>query len=137
MNTKTVKAKKTEVESSVTQDAKVAKPASSKAKPVQTQKPEKKTVTATTGESTPEKSPKKKKNESPKVVRDSFSFPKSDYRKISELKAKCLTMDLQAKKSEILRAGLLLLETLSDEELKLAIGKVENLKTGRPLNPTE
>ena len=136
MNTKTDKAKKTEAESSVTQEAKVAKPTSSKAKPVQTQKPEKKTIKETISETTPEK-PSKKKNESPKVVRDSFSFPKSDYRKISELKAKCLTMGLQAKKSEILRAGLLLLETLSDEELKLAIGKVENLKTGRPLNTTE
>jgi hypothetical protein len=35
------------------------------------------------------------------------------------------------KKSEILRVGLLLLETLSNDELKLAIGKVEIIKTGR------
>lgn len=137
MNTKTVKAKKTEAESSVSKEEKAIKPAPSKTKPVQTQKPEKKTVTETATETTPEKSGKKKKNESPKVVRDIFSFPKADYRKISELKAKCLTMGLQAKKSEILRAGLLLLETLSDEDLKHAIGQVENLKTGRPLNPTE
>ncbi|MBS3952513.1 MAG: hypothetical protein KGZ88_06160 [Methylomicrobium sp.] len=132
MNTKTVKAKKTEAESSVIKEENVIKPASSKAKPVKTQKSEKKTVTVTTAETTPEKSSKKNK-----VVRDSFSFPKSDYRKISELKAKCLTMGLQAKKSEILRAGLLLLETLSDEDLKHAIGQVENLKTGRPLNLAE
>jgi hypothetical protein len=137
MSTKTDKAKKTEAETTVTKDQKVVKPASSKAKPVQTEKSEKKTIKETISETTPEKPSKKKKNESPKVVRDSFSFPKSDYRKISELKAKCLTMGLQAKKSEILRAGLLLLETLSDEDLKHAIGKVENLKTGRPLNPTE
>ncbi|MCD2451870.1 hypothetical protein GO003_015895 [Methylicorpusculum oleiharenae] len=132
MNTKTVKAKKTEADTAVTKEEKVVKPTTSKAKPVQTQKPVKKTVTATTAETTPEKPGKKNK-----VVRDSFSFPKSDYRKISELKAKCLTMGLQAKKSEILRAGLLLLETLSDEDLKQAIGQVENLKTGRPLNSAE
>ncbi|MCD2452284.1 hypothetical protein GO003_017995 [Methylicorpusculum oleiharenae] len=41
------------------------------------------------------------------------------------------------KKSEILRDGLLLLETLSEDELKHAIGQDENIKTGRLLKPAE
>jgi hypothetical protein len=79
---------------------------------------------------------KKNKPEKVKVIRDSFSFPRQDYQKITELKKACLAEGLHVKKGEILRAGLHLLSQLSIEELKLAVARVEKVKTGRP-NSTE
>lgn len=75
---------------------------------------------------------KKHKSQKTKVIRDSFSFPEQDYRKISELKNACLSAGIHAKKSEILRAGLSLLTQLSLDELKHAIENVEKVQTGRP-----
>jgi flagellar basal body-associated protein FliL len=77
-------------------------------------------------------SPKKSKAFKTKVIRDSFSFPEQDYIKISELKKSCLTNGIHVKKSEILRAGLLLLSQLNFSELKLAVEKIEKVQTGRP-----
>lgn len=67
-----------------------------------------------------------------KVVRDSFTMPKSDYEKIAALKQKCLDAGVSVKKSEILRAGLLLLESTTSKRLLAAISAVETVKTGRP-----
>jgi hypothetical protein len=75
---------------------------------------------------------KKHKSQKNKVIRDSFSFPEQDYRKISELKKTCLSAGVHAKKSEILRTGLYLLTQHSQDELKQTIEKVEKLQTGRP-----
>lgn len=68
-----------------------------------------------------------------KVIRDSFTFPETDYRKISELKKACLGLGINAKKSEILRAGLHVLASLDKAKLKEAISRIEKIKTGRPL----
>ncbi|MFS8979311.1 hypothetical protein PO002_33330 [Cupriavidus necator] len=43
------------------------------------------------------------------MVRDTFTMPKSDYQTIAQLKVRCLEGGVRIKKSEILRAGLLLL----------------------------
>jgi len=67
-----------------------------------------------------------------KVVRDSFTMPQSDYVKIAELKQVCLNAGLHVKKSELLRAGLHALEKLSAAQLKQAITRIEQIKTGRP-----
>ena len=67
-----------------------------------------------------------------KVVRDSFTMPKSDYAKIAVLKQKCLDVGISVKKSEVLRAGLLLLEGATSQRLLAAISAVETVKTGRP-----
>ena len=67
-----------------------------------------------------------------KVVRDSFTMPKSDYAKIAVLKQKCLDAGISVKKSEVLRAGLLLLEGATAQRLLAAISAVETVKTGRP-----
>jgi len=75
---------------------------------------------------------KKQKHAKTKVIRDSFSFPEQDYEKISELKKVCLAAGVHVKKSEILRAGLHLLSGLTIEQLKEAVGLVEQVKTGRP-----
>lgn len=79
------------------------------------------------------KSPLKKiKATKAKVIRDSFSFPVEDYRKISALKIACLAAGVHVKKSEILRAGLHLLTQLNPDELKQAVEQVEKVLTGRP-----
>jgi hypothetical protein len=78
----------------------------------------------------PEEKSKRVKKE--KVVRDSFTMPKSDYAKIAALKQKCLDAGMQVKKSEVLRAGLLLLEASSAKDLLAAVAAVETVKTGRP-----
>lgn len=67
-----------------------------------------------------------------KVVRDSFTMPQSDYAKIADLKQVCLKAGLHVKKSELLRAGLHALEKLSATQLKQAITRIEQIKTGRP-----
>ncbi|MDW3687921.1 hypothetical protein RA280_40585 [Cupriavidus sp. CV2] len=67
-----------------------------------------------------------------KVLRDSFTMPKSDYAKIAELKQRCLDAGVHIKKSEILRAGLLLLAATSPKQFLSAVSKVEAIKTGRP-----
>jgi hypothetical protein len=67
-----------------------------------------------------------------KVVRDSFTMPKGDYEKLATLKKKCLDAGVAVKKSELLRAGLKLLESTSEKRLLAAIAAVETVKTGRP-----
>lgn len=80
-----------------------------------------------------EKAAKPGKTKASKVIRDSFTFPETDYQKISELKKSCLAIGINAKKSEILRAGLHALASLDKDRLKEVISKVEKIKTGRPL----
>jgi hypothetical protein len=67
-----------------------------------------------------------------KVVRDRFTMPKSDYEKLTALKQKCLDAGVSVKKSELLRAGLLLLDSAPPKRLIEAISVVEAVKTGRP-----
>jgi len=67
-----------------------------------------------------------------KLVRDSFTIPKPEYLAIDALKARGLTLGLAAKKSEILRAGLMVLSALDDAGLKVALSAVPAVKTGRP-----
>ena len=82
----------------------------------------------------PSTSPGKKSKQAKKqkVVRDSFTMPKSDYDKIAALKLKCADSGVAVKKSELLRAGLLILATATAEQLIAAVGAVETVKTGRP-----
>jgi hypothetical protein len=75
---------------------------------------------------------KAKRARKEKVVRDSFTMPKSDYEKIASLKQKCLDAGVSVKKSELLRAGLHLLDSAPAKRLVAAISAVETVKTGRP-----
>ncbi len=75
---------------------------------------------------------KTKRPKKEKVIRDSFTMPKSDYEKIAALKQKCLEAGVSVKKSELLRAGLLMLEAAADKRLLAAVEAVETVKTGRP-----
>ncbi|MEI6191661.1 MAG: hypothetical protein WCP13_01090 [Nitrosomonadaceae bacterium] len=67
----------------------------------------------------------------PKLVRDSFAFPKDEHQAIDTLKKKALNLKRNAKKSEILRAGLKLLSSLNDTDFLLALAKVPALPTGQ------
>lgn len=87
-------------------------------------------VDATPASVAKEGKPKRAKKE--KVVRDSFTMPRSDYEKITALKQKCLDAGVSTKKSELLRAGLLLLEAAPLKRLLAAVAAVETVKTGRP-----
>ncbi|SOE87870.1 hypothetical protein SAMN05446935_8537 [Burkholderia sp. YR290] len=78
---------------------------------------------------------KAKRVKKEKVVRDSFTMPMSDYVKIAALKQKCQAAGVSVKKSELLRAGLLLLESASAKRLLAAVSTVEAVKTGRPAKP--
>ena len=67
-----------------------------------------------------------------KTIRDSFNMPAADYALIAALKKRALALQREAKKSELLRAGVRLLAALSDEALHLALAAVPAIKTGRP-----
>lgn len=76
-----------------------------------------------------EKSTKAKK---PKQVRDSFTIPKTEYLVLDELKQRAVKLTRPAKKSEILRAGIKILASLSDAAFLTALAQVPAIKTGRP-----
>ncbi len=67
-----------------------------------------------------------------KVVRDSFTMPKSEYMLIDALKQKCLALGVAAKKSELLRAGLSALNGMPGESLTQSIQALQRVKSGRP-----
>lgn len=68
----------------------------------------------------------------PKLVRDSYAMPEAEYARIGELKKRLAGLGVEIKKSELLRAGIMLLAALNDGELKAVAGRVERIKTGRP-----
>lgn len=68
----------------------------------------------------------------PKLVRDSYAMPEAEYARIGELKKRLAGLGVEIKKSELLRAGVMLLAAMDDGELKAVAGRVERIKTGRP-----
>ncbi len=85
----------------------------------------------------PAKAPTKAPNKAPKdkkvkVVRDSFTIPKTELLQVSELKKRALTLGVASKKSELIRAGLFTLASMNDAALKKAMANVPTIKTGRP-----
>lgn len=77
--------------------------------------------------------PKPKPKPAPKkVIRDSFTMPEDDYQLIAEIKQQCLQMGIEAKKGEIVRAGLKVLAEMDAAKLRKALEAVERVKTGRP-----
>ena len=100
MTTKKTEAKKTAAASETTKA--VAQPAAKAAKP--------------------EKAAKKTKLPTKvKIMRASFTMPKTDYQKIAEIKDACLKAGLNVKKSEVLRAGLKALGDMNMEQLARAM----------------
>ncbi|MFM1924636.1 MAG: hypothetical protein RIT44_442 [Pseudomonadota bacterium] len=67
-----------------------------------------------------------------KVVRDSFTIPKSELLQVAEMKKRALTLGVGVKKSELIRAGLSALTSMNDAAFKKALASVPTIKTGRP-----
>jgi len=119
-----------------------AKPAASK--PAVTKKPTTKKTTASaakpvTAKAAPIKAvkakvekPIKEKTPKLKMERDSFTMPKTEYAQFSVLKERLAKLGQPAKKSELLRAGIMQLTAMTDAALKAAMSKVPTIKTGRP-----
>ncbi len=89
--------------------------------------------TATTQKAASRKaSAKPAKVKKPKLVRDSYTIPKDEYAALTALKQRSIKLAQPAKKSELLRAGIRALATLSDKALLAALKVVPSIKTGRP-----
>ena len=67
-----------------------------------------------------------------KVVRDSFTIPKTELLQVGEMKKRALTLGVGVKKSELIRAGLSALTSMNDAAFKKALASVPTIKTGRP-----
>ena len=66
------------------------------------------------------------------MERDSFTMPKTEYAQFQVLKERLNKLAQPAKKSELLRAGIMQLSAMTDAALKAALAKVPAIKTGRP-----
>lgn len=75
---------------------------------------------------------KSAKTKKPRLVRDSFTMPETEYAAIAALKKRCLNLGLAAKKSEVLRAAIALLAKQTDVDVAAAIQNLTAIKTGRP-----
>lgn len=83
----------------------------------------------------PAAAPKEAKADKPKkakLVRDSFTIPKAEYAVLQELKQRSSVSGTPAKKSEILRAGIMVLAGMNEAALRFALAAVPPIKTGRP-----
>lgn len=76
--------------------------------------------------------PKADKPKKHKLVRDSFTIPKTEYTVLQDLKLRAAQSGAAAKKSEILRAGITALAAMNDAAFSAALRAVPPLKTGRP-----
>jgi hypothetical protein len=124
-----------------TKRPKASAPAKSASKPAST-KPvaEKPATKAQAKPATPQASMKKSttapakplKDKKVKVVRDSFTIPKTELLQIAEMKKRALGLGIGIKKSELIRAGLSALTGMNEASFKKAISSVTIIKTGRP-----
>lgn len=111
----------------------IAKPiAKSIAKPVAKKAPVAKSVVARTSPAVKKAVAKPTKEKKPKLVRDSFTFPKAEYEVLEAMKQRAAKLKVTVKKTELLRAGIKSLASLSDAAFLSAIAAVPSLKTGRP-----
>ena len=64
------------------------------------------------------KRPLDKELRSVQLVRDKYAMPTEEYERLLELKKRLAEQGLNVKKGELIRAGLVLLAALDDEDLK-------------------
>lgn len=67
-----------------------------------------------------------------KLVRDSFTIPKVEYGVLEELKQRAAQLAHPIKKSELIRASIKVLASLSSAAFLTALNQVPIIKTGRP-----
>lgn len=92
----------------------------------------KKTVEKSVTKATEKTKVAKEKAPKLKMERDSFTMPKTEYAQFAVLKERLTKLGQPAKKSELLRAGIMQLSAMTDAALKAAMSKVPAIKTGRP-----
>jgi hypothetical protein len=109
--------------------ARVVTPAAAPAKPRKAATPPKAAEASKVAKPARPKEPKPRK---PKLVRDSFSMPKTEYAVLQALKDRAAKAGRPARKSELLRAGIQVLAGMQDAAFLGAMGAVPTLKTGRP-----
>ena len=68
-------------------------------------------------------------------VRDSFTIPKAEYEVLEGLKDRAANLKRPTKKSELLRAGVVALQGMTDKAFLSVLNGVPSLKTGRPKGP--
>jgi hypothetical protein len=91
------------------------------------------TKTKTAPVAAPKESAKKKPpKQRVRLIRDSFTMPEPDFALIAALKARAMAAQREAKKSELLRAGLHALMALDGSALVGALGRLQPLRVGRP-----
>ena len=122
-----------------TAPAKVTVKAPVKAQPKAASKPVAKPVTKVKPVAKPAAKPAAKtaivkvtKAKKPKMVRDSFTFPKDEYSVLDALKLRAAKLGSPAKKTELLRAGVKAIAAMSDVAFLASLQAVPSLKTGRP-----
>ncbi|WP_300710822.1 hypothetical protein [Limnohabitans sp.] len=114
--------------------AKKTKPSATRKTPPSSVKPSAKPLQATPVEvplATTEKS-KPAKEKKVKVVRDSFTIPKTEFTQIADMKKRAMALGVEIKKSELIRAGLQIISGLPDASFKKALAAIPTVKTGRP-----
>ena len=67
-----------------------------------------------------------------KLVRDSFTIPKTEYSVLDDLKQRAGKLASPVKKSELLRAGIKALAAMSEDVFLAALKAEPAIKTGRP-----
>ena len=61
-----------------------------------------------------------------------YKLPESEYDQLTALKKHLLTLGISAKKSELLRAGLALMVSMTDAQLKAALASVQFINAQQP-----
>jgi hypothetical protein len=74
----------------------------------------------------------KEKVKKAKLVRDSFTMPEPEYQVLGDMKKACLKAGFAVKKSELLRAGVALIQKMEVAKLQEIIAALPPLKAGRP-----
>ncbi len=67
-----------------------------------------------------------------KMVRDSFTFPEPEHKRLVEMKRRLIDLGKEVKKGELVRAGLGVLAAMDNAQLLKAVALVDKVKTGRP-----
>jgi hypothetical protein len=69
-----------------------------------------------------------------KLVSDRYKIPDNEYADLMALKKRLLLLNVNIKKSELLRAGLMLLVAMGDIQLKKAVAKLKIVKAAQTTN---
>jgi hypothetical protein len=112
--------------------AKTATTKSTAAKPAAKKSPVSKSPAVRKSPAVKTAAAKPAKDKKPKLVRDSFTFPKAEYDVLEAMKQRATKLKVTVKKTELLRAGIKSLAALGDAAFLSAIAAVPSLKTGRP-----